>query len=104
MRKELPPATTPLLTILRQLGSDERRNEFAALAGTSVAYLYQLAGCKRGACRTRLAKGIADASVRMHNKYETDTITMETLAMMCPLPEKVAPELPRTTVFAKRKA
>ena len=53
-----------------------------------MAYLYQLAGCKRGACRTRLAKGIADASVRMHNKYDTDAITMETLAIMCPLPEK----------------
>ncbi len=88
MRKELPPPTTPLLTILRQLGSDERRDEFATMAGTSTAYLYQLAGCKRGACRARLAKGIADASVRMHNRYETDVITMETLAMMCPLPEK----------------
>lgn len=88
MRKALPPASTPLLAILRQLATDERRNEFAALAGTSTAYLYQLAGCKRGACRTRLAKGIADASVKMHERYGSDLITMEHLAVMCPLPAK----------------
>lgn len=86
MRKNLPPPTTPLLTILRQLTKDTQRDEFAALAGTSTAYLYQLAGCKRGACRTRLAKGIADASVVMHARYGSDPITMETLATMCPLP------------------
>lgn len=87
MRKELPPPTTPLLAVLRQLGTDERRDEFAALAGTSTAYLYQLAGCNRGACRTRLAKGIADASVQMNLLFGSDVITMETLATMCPLPE-----------------
>ena len=88
MRKNLPPPTTPLLTILRQLTNDTQRAEFATLAGTSTAYLYQLAGCKRGACRTRLAKGIVDASVVMHERYGSDPITMETLATMCPLREK----------------
>lgn len=87
MRKELPPPTTPLLQILRQLGCAEKRQEFAALAETSVAYLYQLASCARGACRTRLAKGIADASVEMHKRYGTDIVTMDTLATMCPLPD-----------------
>lgn len=88
MRKELPPPTTPLLAILRQLGTAEKRKEFAAKANTSVAYLYQLASCARGACRTRLAKGIADASVEMHKLYGTDIVTMDTLATMCPLPDK----------------
>lgn len=88
MRNNLPPPTTPLLQILRQLDAAEKRQEFAELAGTSVAYLYQLAGCARGACRTRLAKGIADASVEMHKRYGTDIVTMDTLATMCPLPEK----------------
>ena len=85
MRKYPPPPTTPLLSILRHLDSDERRDEFAKLAGTSTAYLYQLAGCKRGACRSRLAKGIADASVVMRDRYGSEVITMETLATMCPL-------------------
>lgn len=88
MRKTLPEPTTPLLSILRQLATDTRRAEFAALAGTSVAYLYQLAGCKRSACRARLAKGIADASVAMNARYGSDTISMEVLASMCPLPER----------------
>lgn len=88
MRKDLPPPTTPLLQILRQLGSADKRQEFAKLADTSVAYLYQLGSCARGACRTRLAKGIADASVEMNKRYGTDIVTMDTLATMCPLPAK----------------
>ena len=88
MHTNLPSPATPLLTILRQLGTNNRRDEFTALAGTSTAYLYQLAGCKRAACRTPLAKGIADASVVMHARYGSDTITMDALATMCPLREK----------------
>ena len=87
MRKELPPPTTPLLTILRDLGSADKRQEFAVMAGTSVAYLYQLASCARGSCRTRLAKGIADASVEMSKRYGTEPVTLDTLASMCPMPE-----------------
>ena len=88
MHKNPLPPTTPLLAILRQLGTNERRDEFASLAGTSTAYLYQLASCKRGACRVPLAKGIADASIVMHARYGSDTITMDALATMCPLREK----------------
>ena len=88
MHTNLPSPTTALLAILRQLGTNERRDEFAALAGTSTAYLYQLAGCKRAACRTPLAKGIADASVVMHERYGIDVITMDALATMCQMPEK----------------
>jgi hypothetical protein len=78
---------TPLLALLRELESDERREEFAALAGTSVSYAYQLATCSRGACRSRLAKGLADASVAMHKRYGTSVVTMEQLASMCEAPE-----------------
>ena len=85
MKKPLPPPATPLLALLRQLETADRRQEFADLAGTSPAYLYQLATCQRGACRSPLAKGIADASVVMRRRYGTAAITMETLAGMCAL-------------------
>lgn len=85
MRNHSTTAMTPLLVILRQLGTAEKRDEFARMAGTSTAYLYQLAGCNRGACRARLAKAIADASVAMNLIYGTDVVTMETLATMCPV-------------------
>lgn len=77
------PTTTPLLNILRALGTDERRKEFADAAGTTVPYLYQLGTCKRGACRSLLAKGIADASVQMRALYKTPAITMDQLATLC---------------------
>lgn len=76
-------AKTPLLTILRELENDARRDEFAALAGTSRLYLYQLAGCHVGSCRMQLGKKIADASVKMHSKYGSSVITLDQLASMC---------------------
>lgn len=72
---------TPLLTILRQLDNNERRDEFATLAGTSRGYLYQLSGRFRS-CNVVLARRIADASVLMHAKYGSDIVTMELLADM----------------------
>lgn len=84
MRNDETP-TTPLLAILRQLDTDARRIEFADLAETSVSYLYQLGGCNRGACRSLLAKKIAEASVVMQRRYGSDVITMEQLATMCPV-------------------
>lgn len=87
MRKHTRPPTTPLLALLRELETDDKRNEFAQLAGTTRVYLYQLAGCNTQACRSRLAKAIADAAMTMHIKYGTEPISMETLATMCLLPE-----------------
>lgn len=86
MDKAPPTQTTPLLDILRQLGTAEKRDEFAQLAGTSTAYLYQLAGCNRASSRVRLAKAIADASVVMQERYGSRPITVDELATMCPLP------------------
>ena len=79
-------AATPLLLILRALENDARRDEFAALAGTSRMYLYQLAGCHNQSCRSRLAQAIEDASVKMAEKYGSPKITTRELATMCPLP------------------
>ena len=78
-RSDVEP--TPLLTILRQLEDDERRDEFAHLAGTSRGYLYQLSGRHRS-CNVVLARRIADASVQMNAKYGSDIVTMEQLADM----------------------
>lgn len=84
MRKT--PPRTPLLQILRGLTPDQRE-EFALLAGTSVSYAYQLAGCNRKSCRAGLTKGLADASVIMAAKYGTPMITMSEIATMCLLPD-----------------
>lgn len=83
MQHETP--ITPLLALLRELGSDDKREEFAALAGTSRIYLYQLAGCYRGrtSCRADTALRIASASEAMAERYGTEPITVEALASMC---------------------
>ena len=83
MRKTSPK--TPLLALLRA-PTPERRAEFAMLAGTTVEYLYQLAGCNRGACRSLLAKRIADASEVWAKCYGTPSVGVEVLATMCVLP------------------
>ena len=80
-RKNTP--RTPLLQVLRDLATDDKRNEFAALAGTSRLYLYQLSICSRKSCRADLAKRIADASVVMSSKYGTQVLTLEGLSTMC---------------------
>lgn len=84
MRKNIPK--TPLLKILRGL-TPPQRTEFAKLAGTSVSYIYQLAGCNRTSCRTVLTRGLAEASVVMAKKYGTPVVTMQELAAMCDLPD-----------------
>lgn len=86
MRNE--PPKTPLMALLRELATEPRRAEMAKHAGTTVGYLYQLAGCYLGrcACRSDLALRIARASEKMHDKYGTAPISMETLATMCPKP------------------
>ena len=80
-RKNSP--RTPLLAVLRQLGTDDKRDEFATLAGTSRLYLYQLSICSRRSCRADLARRIADASVVMAEKYGTQVLTLDVLCSMC---------------------
>lgn len=76
--------STPLLDLLRAL-TPEQRDELAAKAGTTVSYLYSLAGCQRTSCRVRLASRIAQAATQLHNETAglTPLITMEQLATMC---------------------
>jgi len=79
---------TPLLAALRTLTVEEQE-QFARLAGTSRSYLYQLAICSRSSPRSKLAKGIADASVVLHLQTlgRSPKLTIDTIASMCPLPE-----------------
>ena len=74
---------TPLLLVLRQLETRERRQEFADAAKTTVNYLYQLGSCQRTSCRANKAKTIADASKTMHLLYGSDVLTTDTIATMC---------------------
>lgn len=76
--------TTPLMTLLRAL-TDEERTAFAAEAGTTVNYLYALAGCHRGQPRAALAVGIEDASRSWHTKSggRTPLVTIREIATMC---------------------
>ncbi len=82
MRTNIP--RTPLLAVLRAMTPDQRE-EFALMAGTSVSYLYQIAGCNRKSCRAKLTKSIADAAAYMHKRYDTPLISADTLITMCSL-------------------
>lgn len=77
---------TPLLALMRALTPDERQ-WLADHAGTSVTYLYALATCARGACRTPLAlkivEGVALIRAARRVKKEVPELTMEMLATMC---------------------
>jgi hypothetical protein len=63
--------------------SVEEREQFAALAGTEVSYLYQIGGCHREP-KVGLAFHIEDASATMsqHNK-SLPRVTARDLARMC---------------------
>ena len=80
--------TTPLMSLLRACKDDDERQAFAQQAGTTVNYLYALAGCHRGQPRASLAIGIEDAS-RMFNKrtksreVPVPVVTVRDLASMC---------------------
>lgn len=75
---------TPLSDFLR-IASPEQRERCATLAGTSVGYLYQLAGCHRRNPSAVLALRIAEATAVLHR--ETDgrlpVVTAEQIATMC---------------------
>lgn len=77
---------TPLLAVLRA-ASREERDRLARLAGTTVAYLYQLATCKRPNISATLALALADATVTMSLATEGRLValTVREIATMCPL-------------------
>lgn len=78
--------TTPLLALLRECSPDERQ-QLATLAGTTVNYLYSLAGCHRAMPNAKLALDIEDASRKLHESTScrTPIVTVRELATMCSL-------------------
>lgn len=75
---------TPLAAFLRAATAAERER-CALLAGTSVSYLYQLAGCHRKNPGSALANGIAQATTTLHAESggRLPALSVETLATMC---------------------
>lgn len=75
---------TPLLALLRECSAEERER-LAQDAGTTVNYLYSLAGCHRGTPNATLAVGIEDASRRLskETRGRTRVVTVRELATMC---------------------
>lgn len=75
---------TPLLNLLRAC-TEEQRRRIAAEAGTSVNYLYGIAGCHRNSVNVKLAIGIEDASRSLNIETEgvTPVVTVRQLASMC---------------------
>lgn len=80
------PTNTPLAALLRAC-SPEQRQTLATRAGTSVNYLYSLAGCHRERVSAGLALAIEDASRELNeeNKGLTPIVTTRELATMCAL-------------------
>lgn len=75
--------TTPLTDWLRA-ASPEDRERMASLAGTTVNYLYQLAGCARAVPKADLAFGIEEATTAMNAENPSlPIITARTIATMC---------------------
>ncbi len=83
-RPNTEKAATPLAALLREC-DDAQRDRLAALAGTTVNYLYNLAGCHRRDPSSSLAVGIEDASRKLHaeTKGRTRIVTVRELASMC---------------------
>jgi len=78
--------STPLANWLRR-ANEAQRLRAAELAGTSVNYLYQLAGCHRSAPKADLAFRLEDAlrTVRAESKGKLPLVTARDLATMCVL-------------------
>ena len=75
--------STPLLDYLRA-ATEQERAETAALAGTSVGYLYQLATCVRPRPSAILTCAIEDATRDMQKRNSAlPVVTVRELATMC---------------------
>ena len=76
--------TTPLTDLLRSCTEPERQL-LAQRAGTSVNYLYSLAGCHRERVNVKLALAIEDASVLLNRETLglTPVVTARQLSTMC---------------------
>ena len=77
---------TPLLAWLRE-ASPEQRDRLAALASTTVGYLYLLATCERPNPGAKLALAIEDGTRQLHEETggKLSIVTVRTIATMCAL-------------------
>lgn len=75
---------TPLTELLRAC-TEEQRDEIAYKAGTTVNYLYSLAGCHRQKIGVALALAIEDASRDLNERTDGNTpiVTARDLSSMC---------------------
>lgn len=69
---------TPLLGFLRALHTDQRKS-FAEECGTTVVYLYQLAGQPWPNPKLRLAKRVVEVSARYASKAMAKPLSFEDL-------------------------
>jgi hypothetical protein len=79
--------TTPLTEWLRA-ATPEQRDRMATLAGTTVGYVYQLAGCSRGKAMTAdLAFRMEDAMKTLHAESDgaLPVVSARELSCMCAL-------------------
>ena len=85
-RNDMDQNPTPLLTWLRE-ASSEQRERLAAIAGTSVNYLYLLATCERKNPAAKLALAIEDGTRQLHEESgaKLPIVTVRTMATMCTL-------------------
>ena len=76
---------SPLMALLRACRDDAERTAFADMAGTTVGYLYALAGCHRGQPRAALAVGIEDASIVFNKQTggRIPIVSVREIATMC---------------------
>ena len=75
---------TPLARLLQVASSDEK-HRLAALTGTTLNYLYQVAGCHREAPSAALAFAIEDASriIAQESDGRLFVVTAREIATMC---------------------
>lgn len=80
------PTPTALTELLRSM-TDAQRERVALAANTSVAYLYNLAGCHRTRMGLRMGLAIEDASavISKETNGATPVVTARQLATMCEL-------------------
>ena len=78
--------STPLSKFIRDATPAERER-CAMLAGTSVGYLYQIAGCHRPRPSASLALLLEDATRKLSEETHgrLQTIDMRTITTMCAL-------------------
>lgn len=87
------PLITPLSHWLRAATAAER-TRMAELAGTTVNYLYQLAGCSRSVPKADLAFRIEEATKVVHAEVgdRLPIISAKTIATMCAIAVAETPE------------